>query len=90
MALLAKSIRQCHVLWFSWNHWGNGRSQLWEGLEQPARDGQGVRGVGPGSSFRNENIAKLGSKAKLKPMILEICLQADISKSLSRVIHFIF
>ena len=78
MALLAKSIRQCHMLRFGWNHWGNGRSQLWEGLEQPARDGQGVRGLGPGSGFRNESIAKSGSKAKLKPKVLERCLQADI------------
>ena len=50
MALLAKIIRQCHVLWFGWSHCRNGRSQLWEGLGHPTRDGQGVREVGLGAA----------------------------------------
>ena len=51
-----------------------------------------ARSEGGGSrvSFRNESITKLRSKAKFKPMTLESCLQADILKSIPRVIHFIF
>lgn len=80
MGLLAKSIRQCHGLWFGWSHWGNSRSRLWEGLGLPARAGQGVRRVGAGDSLENESIAKAGSQKRLKPMILKSYLLADIKK----------
>jgi len=86
---MAKSIRQCHVLWFSWSHCRNGRSQLWEGLGHPTRD-RGSEGGGSRGSFRNESITKSRSKAKCKSMTLESCLQAVILASIPRVIHFMF
>lgn len=79
------------AVWFSWSHCRNGKSQLWEGLGHPTRQGwAGSEGGGSRVSFRNESITKSRSKAKFKPMTLENCLQADILKSIPRVIHFIF